>query len=204
MPLVALAGLALYGLLAFGLRSLVHRRRTGSSGFRGVSGPPGSVEWWGGVLFGVALAAAVAAPLAELTGLVAPSARLATPPVYATGITLCLAGLGGTLWAQFAMGDSWRIGVDDAERTALVGRGPFRLVRNPIYTSMLAAMLGFALLTPNTVAAAALGVLVAALELQVRFVEEPYLVRGHGARYRAYAAQTGRFLPGIGRLAGGA
>ena len=38
------------------------------------------------------------------------------------------------------------------------------------------------------------------LELHVRFIEEPYLLRVHGEQYAAYAAQVGRFLPGIGRL----
>jgi protein-S-isoprenylcysteine O-methyltransferase Ste14 len=43
-------------------------------------------------------------------------------------------------------------------------------------------------------------VITLALELQVRAVEEPYLIRSHGDAYRAYAARVGRFLPGIGRL----
>jgi protein-S-isoprenylcysteine O-methyltransferase Ste14 len=46
----------------------------------------------------------------------------------------------------------------------------------------------------------ALLALVGALELQVRRVEEPHLLRVHAATYRDYAARTGRFLPGIGRL----
>jgi protein-S-isoprenylcysteine O-methyltransferase Ste14 len=41
-----------------------------------------------------------------------------------------------------------------------------------------------------------------AMEIQVRFVEEPYLERVHGDAYRRYAARTGRFLPGIGRSHG--
>lgn len=38
------------------------------------------------------------------------------------------------------------------------------------------------------------------LALQVRLVEEPYLLRTHGEVYRDWAARTGRFLPGVGRL----
>jgi protein-S-isoprenylcysteine O-methyltransferase Ste14 len=108
--------------------------------------------------------------------------------------------MASTLWAQLAMGDSWRIGVDERERTALVASGPFRLVRNPIYTSMLLGLGGVALLTPNWPAAVAVVALVAALELQVRLVEEPHLLRVHAETYRRYAAETGRFLPGIGRI----
>ncbi len=43
-------------------------------------------------------------------------------------------------------------------------------------------------------------VLVVALELQTRAVEESHLRRLHGSRYAAYAARVGRFVPGLGRL----
>lgn len=42
--------------------------------------------------------------------------------------------------------------------------------------------------------------LVAAVELQVRFVEEPYLLRTHGEGYAKYASRVGRFVPGLWRL----
>jgi protein-S-isoprenylcysteine O-methyltransferase Ste14 len=200
MPRLALVALTMYLALAFALRSLIHWRRTGTSGFKGISGEAGSAEWVGGVLFVVALVAAVAAPFAELAGAAASWPMLAGVGTRVTGAACCLAGIAGTLWAQLAMGDSWRVGVDERERTTLVASGPFRLVRNPIYTSMLLGMGGVALLTPNVVAAVAMAALAVALELQVRLVEEPHLLRVHDGIYRAYAARTGRFLPGIGRL----
>jgi protein-S-isoprenylcysteine O-methyltransferase Ste14 len=55
-------------------------------------------------------------------------------------------------------------------------------------------------MVPNVVAFAGFGALVLALEIQVRLVEEPYLLRAHGTAYASYAARTGRFAPGIGRL----
>ena len=56
------------------------------------------------------------------------------------------------------------------------------------------------LLAPNLLAVVSFVALLIALEIQVRAVEEPYLLRTHGDAYRRYAAATGRFLPGIGRL----
>jgi protein-S-isoprenylcysteine O-methyltransferase Ste14 len=41
---------------------------------------------------------------------------------------------------------------------------------------------------------------VTALELQVRRVEEPYLLGKHGEAYRGYTASVGRFIPGVGLL----
>jgi len=65
---------------------------------------------------------------------------------------------------------------------------------------MILTAAGLALLVPNATGLAALLVLVAGIELQVRLVEEPYLLRSHGAAYADWASRTGRFLPGVGRL----
>jgi protein-S-isoprenylcysteine O-methyltransferase Ste14 len=200
MTWFALAALVLYFLLAFGLRSWLHWRRTGSAGFRGISGGAGSAEWFGGVLFIVALAGLIAAPVADLLGWLQSVPVLGAPAFRAAGVALVAGGMAGTLWAQHAMGDAWRIGVDERERTPLVVNGPFRCVRNPIFTSMALAAGGMALLVPNVASALALVALITALQLQVRVVEEPYLARAHGPGYLTYAARTGRFLPGIGRL----
>jgi protein-S-isoprenylcysteine O-methyltransferase Ste14 len=63
---------------------------------------------------------------------------------------------------------------------------------------MVIASAGLVLLVPNALSVAALVVLVVALEVQVRLVEEPYLRATHGPDYDAYRATVGRFLPGVG------
>ena len=70
------------------------------------------------------------------------------------GLVLAVTGIGLAFFAQLAMGDSWRIGVDPEERTALVTSGPFRLVRNPIYSAMLPTVLGLVLMVPSVLAVA--------------------------------------------------
>lgn len=104
-----------------------------------------------------------------------------------------------TTVAQTTMGASWRVGVDGGERTALVTSGVFAHVRNPVFTAMAVTALGFGLMVPNVLAGAALAALIAAVQLQVRVVEEPYLASVHADDYAAYSAGTGRFLPGLGR-----
>jgi protein-S-isoprenylcysteine O-methyltransferase Ste14 len=54
--------------------------------------------------------------------------------------------------------------------------------------------------TPNLVSLAGLAVALAALQLQVRRVEEPYLLGKHGQAYRSYTASVGRFIPGMGMI----
>jgi protein-S-isoprenylcysteine O-methyltransferase Ste14 len=200
MEALALALYAAYLLLAFGLRTLIQLRRTGSTGFHGLGGRPGSAEWIAGVGFALALLLGLAAPLLALADAVEPIAALDVTAAHAAGAALAVAGIAATFYAQVAMGSSWRIGVEEGERTELVTAGPFALVRNPIFAAMLPTALGLALLVPSWVAIAGLLGLVIALELQVRVVEEPYLLRVHGETYAAYAARVGRFLPGVGRL----
>ena len=197
----ARAALVVYGLgiaVAFGLRTVVHRQRTGSGGFRGLSGRPGSAGWWGGISFAAALVLGAAGPAAAWAGAVVPPGR---PPVLLTvaGLVLALVGFAGVVLAQGGMGSSWRIGVDADERTELVTGGAFAVVRNPIFTAMCTALLGLAAMVPTPVSVAAFGCLVVAVELQVRAVEEPYLRRVHGRDHAEYCAAVGRFVPGVGR-----
>ena len=199
MTTLALVLYGAYLALAFGLRTAIQLRRTGTTGFHGVGGRPGSAEWLAGVGFVVALVLGVAAPVLDLAGVVEPIDAIDSGAVHAAGVVLAVAGIAATLLAQFAMGSSWRIGVDHGERTELVTSGPFALVRNPIFSAMIPTALGLVLLVPSWVAILGLVGLVVALELQVHVVEEPYLLRTHGGTYAEYAARVGRFLPGVGR-----
>jgi protein-S-isoprenylcysteine O-methyltransferase Ste14 len=198
VPVVALVLFAVFTALGFGWRSWEQRRRTGSTGFRRISGRLGSAEWFAGVGFVVAIAAAFVAPILQLLGVVSPLGLLHAPWMQITGIVIAVIGIFATVYAQLDMGDSWRIGVDPSETTTLVRTGVFGCVRNPIFTAMITFGFGIALVTPNLVAIAGFLLLVTTIELQVRIVEEPYLSAVHGDAYRDYRASVGRFIPGVG------
>jgi protein-S-isoprenylcysteine O-methyltransferase Ste14 len=200
---IALGLYVAFGALAFGLRTLIQIRRTGDSGFRWPAARPGSLEWAAGVLMALAIAGGVVAAVLDAADAIEPLDALDSAAVRATGIAIFLTGLAGTVYAQIAMGASWRVGVDASERTELVTDGPFAVVRNPIFSAMLPASLGIALAVPNAVALAALAALFVAIEIQVRAVEEPYLLRTHGRAYRDYAGRVGRFVPRLGVLRDG-
>ena len=204
MPPTATADMALvlfsiFGILGFGWRSWVQYRRTGSTGFRGISAG-GLTERVAGIGFVVALIVAVSAPILQETKVVEPLRMLSAVWVQTVGIVVATAGIAATVYAQLDMGDSWRIGLDVNETTTLVHTGVFGRIRNPIYTAMFTFGIGIVLVTPNLVAGAGLILLIASIELQVRRVEEPYLLRTHGDTYRAYTASVGRFIPGVGLI----
>jgi protein-S-isoprenylcysteine O-methyltransferase Ste14 len=198
MPELALALLVVYFAIGFVGRVLIQLRMTGSTGVAGISGRPGSAEWLGGVLFLLALVVLPLGVVLDMTGSIGRIAAVDGGAGHAIGIALFALGSAGTFYAQLAMGRSWRIGVGE-EQTDLVTNGPFALVRNPIYSAMLPALAGIVLLSPTVVSIAALALMVAGLEIQVRLVEEPHLMRSHPA-YAVYAARVGRFVPGLGRL----
>ncbi|ORB66340.1 methyltransferase family protein [Mycolicibacterium tusciae] len=199
MPTIALVLFAAFALLGFGWRSWEQRRRTGSTGFRGISGRPGSVEWFAGVGFIISMGIAVFAPILQMLGVVAPVSFLHAPWIQIAGAVVAVIGIVTTVYAQLDMGESWRIGVDKSETTTLLRTGVFGWVRNPIFTAMMTFGLGFALITPNPVAVIGFVLLIVTIELQVRVVEEPYLLTTHGEAYRDYLAGVGRFIPGVGR-----
>jgi protein-S-isoprenylcysteine O-methyltransferase Ste14 len=197
VPALALLFLAAYGTLAVGVRMLVQLRRTGSPGFAGVHSTPERVA---ATLLVAGSAAAAAGPLLDLAGALAPLAALEGEIARAAGVGMAAGGLVTTAGAQLAMGDAWRIGQDESERTELVTDGPFSVVRNPIYSAMVPFFTGVALMVPSPVTLAAPLLVLAAVELQTRLVEEPFLLDRHGRAYAAYARRVGRFLPGVGRL----
>jgi protein-S-isoprenylcysteine O-methyltransferase Ste14 len=191
--------LVVYLALAFGVRVAVALRTTGRTGIAGLGGAP-PLELLGGGLFALALAMGAANPVLALADVLEPIEDLETDALRAIGFALCGVGIAGTFQAQLAMGASWRIGVDESERTELVTGGVFALSRNPIYTFMMIAWVGFALLVPTWLSLASIPVGIVAFEVQVRLIEEPFLLRSHGEPYRAWASRVGRFVPGLGRL----
>jgi protein-S-isoprenylcysteine O-methyltransferase Ste14 len=198
---VALVLEVVFLVLTFGVRIVVQMRRFGETGLKGVGQGAGSVEWLGGTLFVVSSLLGGAAPLLVASGALERIDALQAGWLQGLGVALAAAGILGVFGAQMEMGASWRIGVDPEERTELVTGGVFGLCRNPIYTAMVATWIGFALMLPTWLSIAVVPLVAIALEVQVRFAEEPYLLRNQGESYRAYAGRVGRFLPGIGRIA---
>lgn len=184
--------------LAFVVRTVVQLRRTGSTGFRALSKSHSGPERAAVLLLTAGGAMSIAGAL--VAGSLPDVALLEHGAVTVAGAALALAALGLIVWAQFAMGASWRIGVDQSEVTELVTGGPFSVIRNPIFSGMLLFWAGVALVVPNVVTLLAPIVAFAGIEMQVRMVEEPYLLRTHGEAYRRYGERTGRLLPGLGAI----
>jgi protein-S-isoprenylcysteine O-methyltransferase Ste14 len=201
MAYTALTLFLLWVLAAPVLRATVQAWRTGDSGLRMTTSGRGPLQIWVGAVSTAGICAQAAAAVAALAGL-RPLGAFDHGLLRGIGVVLALLGTLGTGVAQASMGSSWRLGIDESEHTELVVQGPFRFMRNPIYTTMFLTMLGIALVVPNLIALIGMVLLFVSMHLEVRAVEEPYLRRTHGAAYLRYASSVGRFLPGVGRIRG--
>jgi protein-S-isoprenylcysteine O-methyltransferase Ste14 len=160
--------------------------------------PRGSAQWWARWISTVGVLCGAAVPIAALAGL-PPIGFLDQTLVAIGGLVAYAVGIGLTLVSQAAMGSSWRPDVDPGAESELVTRGPFAIVRNPILLGAELTAVGIALLVPNVFSLVMVAAVITAHQIQVRLVEEPYLLNVHSSAYRRYAERTGRFVPGLGR-----
>jgi len=178
---------ALIGIILGG-RLFAHRLRFGR--FAWVGGAPGNLLGTGAVvLAGVAMPIALfALHLDWVLGWESPRW------LQLVGVLLWMGGLFQILRAQEEMGASWRFGVS-SEKTELITSGPFRRIRNPIYTWDAVATFGVVLLAPSLSTVGAWAVLLLGFQLKVRGAEEPAMAAAHGVAWQHYFSETGRFFP---------
>jgi protein-S-isoprenylcysteine O-methyltransferase Ste14 len=69
----------------------------------------------------------------------------ADPWREAAGLVLFALGLGFAIWARVHIGRNWGVPMTRKDEPELVTSGPYRLVRHPIYSGLIAAGLGTAL-----------------------------------------------------------
>ena len=106
-----------------------------------------------------------------------------------------LAGFAFAWWARVHLGRLWSGMLTLREGHRVVDTGPYRLVRHPIYTGFIAAILGFALLKASPVALAGAALLTLAMAAKAK-TEERFLRRELGAEaYEGYARRTPMLIP---------
>jgi len=120
------------------------------------------------------------------------------PVSLAVGLAMVVLGYAGTLWTYAALGESWRIGINPKEKTAMVSRGPYRWIRHPLYLTQIVMLAGAALVLPTLVSFATLALHWLCVRLKVAD-EESYLDKTHGAAYRDYRSRTGSLFPRLVR-----
>jgi protein-S-isoprenylcysteine O-methyltransferase Ste14 len=120
----------------------------------------------------------------------------ALPLVMAAGLAAEAMGLSLAIWARRVLGRNWSGEITIKVDHQLIRTGPYRLLRHPIYTGLLAMYLGTVLVTGERLAALGLAVAVYAYMRKIRLEEENLRV-AFGADYDVYRKTSWALVPGL-------
>jgi protein-S-isoprenylcysteine O-methyltransferase Ste14 len=110
-----------------------------------------------------------------------------------TGLLLMHISLVWIVVAQYQMSNSWRIGIDETNKTELVTSGVFSLSRNPIFLGMILSVAGMFLVIPNSLTLLLTMTSYILIQIQIR-LEEAFLTKEHGEVYKVYRTKVHRLL----------
>jgi protein-S-isoprenylcysteine O-methyltransferase Ste14 len=116
--------------------------------------------------------------------------------LFLVAAALLVLGLGFTVWARLTLGRNWSGYVTLKAGHRLVRSGPYALVRHPIYTGLLLAMLGTAVAIDEWRGLLGLVIATETLVRKLR-LEERWLAEEFGSEYAAYKNEVKALIPGL-------
>jgi protein-S-isoprenylcysteine O-methyltransferase Ste14 len=118
---------------------------------------------------------------------------LEKPLLVKIGWVLLVLSLAIVLIAQTQMASSWRIGIDENNKTELVTKGLFSLTRNPIFAGIMMANIGLFMVIPNAFSLLIISLSNVSINTQIR-LEEEFLEREFGNKYIEYTKRVRRWI----------
>lgn len=119
-----------------------------------------------------------------------------TDAILGAAAILCLGGLGFCLWARAVLGRNWSGTVTLKENHELIVRGPYRLVRHPIYTGLLAMLIATWMEQPHI--AGMVGLVFVFISFWIKLsAEEEVMRKQFPDQYAAYRERVKRIIPFI-------
>jgi protein-S-isoprenylcysteine O-methyltransferase Ste14 len=117
-----------------------------------------------------------------------------TNAMLAAAAILCICGLGFCFWARAVLGRNWSGSVTLKENHELIVRGPYRLVRHPIYTGLLAMVI--ATLIQQGHIAGVIGLILIFVSFWTKLSNEEKVMRKQFPdQYAAYRQRAKRIIP---------
>jgi protein-S-isoprenylcysteine O-methyltransferase Ste14 len=117
------------------------------------------------------------------------------PTAWAAAV-LCVIGLGFAVWARVTLGRNWSGVVTLKEGHELVERGPYRLVRHPIYTGILTMFFATALAQGHLAGFVGTLLMFASFWIKLRD-EEKLMLLQFPEQYADYRRRAKRLIPFI-------
>jgi len=110
------------------------------------------------------------------------------------GVLLCVSGLVFAIWARLILGRNWSGVITLKEGHELIERGPYRVVRHPIYTGIIAMLAGTAIALGYF--GGFIGFLLVFVSFWVKLKREEDLMLEHfPVKYAAYQRRVKRIIP---------
>ena len=116
-----------------------------------------------------------------------------SPILGAIGALLFACGIALAVWARLNLGRNWGMPTSQRVDPELVTSGPYRFVRHPIYSGLLTAMLGTALV--DNLLGLIVVVLLVAYFYYCGTVEERNLTATFPSAYPEYRSRTKMIIP---------
>lgn len=117
----------------------------------------------------------------------------------ALGLALCVGGVGVALWSIATLGRHYDLVLEIHAGHEIVRRGPFALVRHPVYTGLGLHFIGACLATGNLLLVAGT-FLITLPSFWIRARAEERLLRAQfGDEYDRYAREVPMLVPGLRR-----
>jgi protein-S-isoprenylcysteine O-methyltransferase Ste14 len=110
------------------------------------------------------------------------------------GTALIVLGLGCAAWARIHIAGNWSGTVTLKQDHSLTRSGPYRLVRHPIYTGLLIAILGSAIAEAEWRCLVALALITGSFLRKIA-IEERFLTARFGDAYARYRAEVPALFP---------
>ncbi|HEX3879567.1 MAG TPA: isoprenylcysteine carboxylmethyltransferase family protein [Bryobacteraceae bacterium] len=120
----------------------------------------------------------------------------ASPYIMGAGVALEASGLAFAIWARRHLGANWSGRVTIKQGHELIRSGPYRRLRHPIYTGIIAMYVGAAIVTGEWLAVIGIVLIVVAYLRKLR-LEETTLEGAFGPAYQAYRCETSALFPGL-------
>ena len=115
---------------------------------------------------------------------------------YWSGTALLVLGLAFSVWARIYLGRNWSGTVTVKQQHELIRGGPYAYVRHPIYTGLLLAFIGTAIVRGEMAWCARGADRVRGLWRKLR-LEERWMIETFGDEYRRYRERTAALIPFI-------
>lgn len=120
------------------------------------------------------------------------------PILIALGLALLVAGVVVNVWGRVLLGSNWANQIKIYEGHTLVTKGPFAVVRHPLYASLTWIFVGASLMYSNPLAL----VLTIAVFVPMMYAraskEDTLLGESFGDEYQEYRRRTGMLFPKVG------